>query len=70
MTTEPTIKFYAMTAEAAEAELGLSSFDPTDQFVIVEFWVEADQYEVSGGVKDHTALKALMAAESYITWYN
>ena len=70
MTTEPTIKFYAMTAEAAEAELGLSSCDPTDQFVIVEFWVEADQYEVSGGVKDRAALEALIAAEPYIVWYN
>lgn len=70
MNTEPTIKFYAMTAEAALSELGLSSCDPTDQFVIVEFWVEADQYEVSGGVKDRAALKYLMAAEPYIAWYN
>jgi len=69
MTNEPTIKFYALDAATAEAELGLSSCDPADQFVIVEFWVEADQYEVSGGVKDRAALDALIAAEPYIVWY-
>lgn len=69
MTTEPTIKFYAMDAATAEAELGLSSCNPEDQFVIVEFWVEADQYEVSGGVKDRAALDALIADEPYILWY-
>jgi hypothetical protein len=69
MTTEPTIKFYAMDAATAEAELGLSSYNPEDQFVIVEFWVEADQYEVSGGVKDRAALDALIADEPYILWY-
>ena len=68
MTTEPTIKFYAMTAEAAEAELGLSPTNPADKFVIVEFWVEADQYDFGAAYRTEADLVAAMAGESY-EWY-
>ena len=67
--TEPTIKFYALTAEAAEAELGLSTSNSEDKFVIVEFWVEADQYELSGAFRTRADIDAVIAAEPYITWY-
>jgi len=66
--TEPTIKFYALTAEAAEAELGLTSWNTEDKFLVVEFWVEADQYEISGGFKSRANLEAAMQGESY-DWY-
>ena len=66
--TEATIKFYAMTAEAAEAELGLVSFDAAARFLVVEFWVEADSYEISGGFKTREALEDAMTGETY-SWY-
>ena len=66
--TEPTIKFYAMTAATAEAELGLSPSNPADQFVIVEFWVEADQYDFGAAFRTEADLKAAMAGEDY-AWY-
>jgi hypothetical protein len=69
MTNEPTIKFYAMDVATAEAELGLLPSDRADKFMIVEFWVEGDQYEFGGGVKDRAAIDALIAAEPYIIWY-
>ncbi|MFZ9627308.1 MAG: hypothetical protein ACO3AD_18775 [Burkholderiaceae bacterium] len=68
MTTEPTIKFYAMTAEAAEAELGLSPSNPADKFVIVEFWVEADQYDFGAAFRTQADLEAAMKGEAY-NWY-
>lgn len=69
MTTEPTIKYYAFDAATAEAELGLTSWNDDDKFLIVEFWVEADQYEISGGYKTRAEIDALIAAEPYIKWY-
>lgn len=68
MTAEPTIKFYAMTAEAAEAELGLSPSNPDDKYVIVEFWVEADQYDFGAAFRTKADLVAEMAGEPY-EWY-
>lgn len=68
MTNEPTIKLYAMTAEAAEAELGLVSYRAEDKFLVVEFWVEADQYEISGGYRTKEALLADLKGEAY-EWY-
>lgn len=68
MTTEPTIKFYAMTAAAAQAELGLSPTDPADKFVVVEFWVEADQYDFTGAYRTEADLLAAWAGETY-EWY-
>lgn len=68
MTTETTIKFYALDAATAEAELGLVSFDPDHKFLLVEFWVEADQYDISGGFKTRAALEAELADEVY-EWY-
>ena len=68
MTNEPTIKFYAMTAEAAEAELGLVSYNTAHKFLVVEFWVEADQYEISGGYPTKEAILAGMNGETY-EWY-
>jgi hypothetical protein len=68
MTTEPTIKFYAMGAATAEAELGLSPSNPADQFVIVEFWVEADQYDFGAAFRTKADLEAAMKGEAY-EWY-
>lgn len=68
MTTEPTIKFYAIDAEAAEAELGLVSWNTEDKFLIVEFWVEADQYEIGAGYRTKTDLVAALKGEQY-EWY-
>jgi len=69
MTTEPTIKFYAMTAEASEAELGLSPTNPEDKFVVVEFWVEADQYDFGAAYRTRADLEAALKGEQY-EWYN
>jgi hypothetical protein len=66
--TEPTITFYAMDAATAEAELGLSSWNPADQYVIVEFWAEADQYEVSGTYRTRADIDAAIAGED-VVWY-
>lgn len=68
MTTETTIKFYAMTAEAAETELGLSVSNSEYKFVIVEFWVEADQYDFGAAYRTEADLVADMAGEPY-EWY-
>jgi hypothetical protein len=68
MTNEPTIKFYALTAEAAEAELGLATWNPEDKFVIVEFWVEADQYDFGAAFRSKADLEAAMKGETY-QWY-
>lgn len=68
MTTEPTIKFYAIDAAAAEAELGLVSWNTGDKFLIVEFWVEADQYEIAGGYATKEALIEALKGEQY-EWY-
>ena len=63
-----TIKFYALTAEAAEAELGLSVTNPADKFVVVEFWVEADQYDMGAAFRTKADLEAAMRGEDY-SWY-
>lgn len=68
MTTEPTIKFYAMDAATATAELGLSLSNPADKFVVVEFWVEEDLYEMAGGYRTEEALLASLKGEQY-EWY-
>ena len=68
MTAEPTIKFYAIAAEAAEAELGLASWNPADKFLVVEFWVEADQYDIGAGYPTKDALVAALEGEQY-EWY-
>lgn len=68
MTTEPTIKFYAITAAAAEAELGIVSWNPEHKFFVLEFWVEADQYEISGVYHTEEALRADFEGEQY-SWY-
>lgn len=68
MINEPTIKFYAMEAAAAEAELGLVSYHPEDKFVIVEFWAEADQYDFGAAYRTRADLEAAMRGEKY-EWY-
>ena len=68
MTTEPTIKIYAMSAATAEAELGLSPLNPEDKFVVVEFWVEADQYDYSGAYRTEADLLKDLKGETY-EWY-
>ena len=66
--TEPTITFYAMDAATAEAELGLSSWNPADEYVIVEFWAEADQYDFGAAFRTRADLEATMRGEKY-QWY-
>jgi hypothetical protein len=68
MTNEPTITFYAMDAATAEAELGLYVSNPADQYVIVEFWAEADQYDFSAAFRTRADLEATMRGEKYY-WY-
>lgn len=68
MTNEPTIKFYAMDAATAEAELGLSVSNPDYKFVIVEFWVEADQYDFGAAFRTEADLRAEMGSDPY-EWY-
>lgn len=68
MTTEPTIKFYAMDAATAEAELGLVPYRAEDKFLVVEFWVEADQYEIGGGYRTKEAMLADLKGAQY-EWY-
>jgi hypothetical protein len=68
MTDQPTIIFYAIEAAAAEAELGLVSCHADDKFLIVEFWAEADQYEISGGFKTRAALDEALKGETF-SWY-
>jgi hypothetical protein len=63
-----TIKFYAMTAETAEAELGLYVTNPADKFVVVEFWVEADQYDMGAAFRTEADLRAALRGEDY-SWY-
>jgi hypothetical protein len=57
-----------MTAEAAEAELGLTLSNPADKFVVVEFWVEADQYDCGAAYRTEADLAADMAGTNY-AWY-
>lgn len=68
MSNEPTITFYAISSEAAAAELGLVSWNPADKFMVVEYWAEAEQYEISGGFATRAALEDAMAGEAY-QWY-
>ena len=66
--SEPTIQFYAMTVEAAKTELGLATWDDKARFVVVEHWIEADQYELSGGYATRESLLESMSGESFL-WY-
>lgn len=68
MSNEPTITFYAISSEAAEAELGIVTWNPAHRFLVVEYWAEAEQYDPSGGFETREALEAAMAGEAY-TWY-
>lgn len=68
MSNEPTITFYAISSEAAAAELGLVSWNPADKFLVVEYCAETEQCEISGGFATRAALEDAMAGESY-QWY-
>lgn len=68
MSTEPTITFYAISSEAAEAELGIVTWNPAHTFLVVEYWAEAEQYDLSGGYSTREALETAMAGENY-QWY-
>ena len=66
--TTTTIKFYAMDAATAEAELGLVSYSADHKFLIVEFWEEADQYEISGAFGSKEAMLEALEGEKF-EWY-
>lgn len=68
MSNEPTITFYAISSEAAEAELGIVTWNPAHRFLVVEYWAEAEQYDLSGGFETREALETAMAGEAY-QWY-
>ena len=68
MSNAPTITFYAISSEAAEAELGIAPWNPAHKFLVVEYWAEAEQYDLSGGFETRKALEAAMAGEAY-QWY-
>ena len=66
--TEPTITVYAMDAATAEAELGLYVSSPAYKYVLVEFWVEADQYDFCAAYRTRADIDAAIAGED-VVWY-